>query len=106
MKYVFETIQAKAPNAKIIVISPINCCRYGDYSGNWGIGYAFPNNGTLKQVADAQKEVCEYYGIEYVDMLTKSAVNRINIQTALPDEVHPSPEMHKQMASQLARYIT
>jgi lysophospholipase L1-like esterase len=102
MRYCIEKISSDEPLAKIVVISPINCCRYGTYEGNWGIGYAFENNGTLEDIFAAQKEICDYYGIEFIDMLHASTVNRLNAPELLPDGVHPSLEAHASLAEELA----
>ena len=105
MRYCIEKIQSDEPLAKIIVISPINCNRYGSQEGNWGIGHTFPKNGTLEDIVNAEKEVCTYYGIEYVDLLHESVVNRVNAPYLLPDGVHPSLEAHAQLAAELAMKI-
>lgn len=105
MRYCIEKILADEPLAKIVVISPINCNRYGSMDENWGIGHEFPQNGTLEDVASAEKEVCRYYGIEFVDLLHESVVNRFNAPHLLPDGVHPSPEAHAQLAAELVKKI-
>ncbi len=105
MKYVIEKILTDNPHCKIVVITPLNCCAYGDVSTNWGIGYPFSNNGTLEDIFNAQKEVCEYYGIEYIDMTHNSVVNRFNIKSLLLDDVHPSKKTYSALASELAKKI-
>ena len=109
IRYCIETIMQRNPNLKLIVISPVNS-RRGVSSNpqtaehNWGIGYEF-NGKTLADFYNAIKEVCEYYGIEFVDMLYTSVINRLNIETLLPDEVHPSLEAHILMGKELAGKI-
>jgi lysophospholipase L1-like esterase len=49
--------------------------------------------------------VCEWYGIEYIDMTHNSVVNRQNIEDLLIDKVHPSEACHKAMALELAKKI-
>lgn len=105
MRYVIEKILADNPLCKIIVITPLNCGAYGTESDNWGLGYSFSNNGTLEDIFNAQKDVCEYYGIELIDMTHNSVVNRKNIQSVLPDGVHPSLECHEVLAKELAKKI-
>lgn len=104
MRYCIEKILADNPTVKIVVISPINTCR-GSADTNWGLGKANSAGATLEDFCNAEKAVCEYYGIEFVDMLHSSVVNRQNITTALPDGVHPSRAIHKQMARELSRKI-
>lgn len=105
MRYIIEKIMTDNPLCKIIVITPINCCVQGEYDTNWGLGYAYSNNGTLEQIFDALVEVCEWYGIEYIDMTHNSVVNRQNIEQLLIDKVHPSEACHKVMALELSKKI-
>lgn len=104
MRYCIEKIMTDNPTAKIVVISPINTNR-GSADTNWAIGKANNAGATLEDFCNAEKAVCEYYGIEFIDMLHSSVVNRKNITTALPDGVHPSRAIHKQMARELSRKI-
>ena len=108
MRYIIEDILTRNPNIRIVVISPINT--YSVLSGtptkanNWGIGFEV-NGKTLEDMFDLEQTVCEYYGIEFIDMLHTSVVNRENIETALPDKLHPSEYIHKQLGRQLAKLI-
>ena len=105
MRYIIEKILTDNPTCKIIVITPINCMLRGTYETNWGLGYAYSNAGTLEDVFDAMVEVCEWYGIEYIDMTHNSVVNKDNISHVLIDKVHPSEECHTAMAQELAKKI-
>lgn len=109
IRYVIETILTRNPNIKLIIITPVNCrqdttARPSSADNNWGIGYQFGEK-TLEDYYTAIKEICEYYGVEMIDMLHTSAINRINAETLLPDKVHPSIEAHKQMGLDLAGKI-
>ena len=105
MKYVIEKIIEINPKCKIIVISPFNCRPYGNFETNYALGYKFNNNGTLTDIFEAEKEVCKYYGIEFIDMTYSSIINRCNMQTLLPDSVHPSKAAHKLLARELSKKI-
>ena len=105
LRKTIETILASNPICKIVYITPINCCLNGNEAGNWGISYPYSNNGTLEDIYDAIKTVCEYYGIEMIDMLHESCVNRVNIKDCLLDDVHPSLPTHKIMGKELASKI-
>lgn len=105
MKYVIEKINEINPKCKIIVISPFNCRPYGDFETNYALGYSFDNNGTLADIFEAEKEVCQYYGIEFIDMTYSSIINRCNMQTLLPDSVHPSKSAHKILGRELSKKI-
>ena len=109
MKATIEAIMESNPLCKIVVITPLNCAgydfNYGTESTNWGLSKSFSNNGTLETIFDAIVDVCEYYGIDYVDMTHKSVVNRKNLLDCLTDGVHPNAETHTLMAYELAKKI-
>ena len=101
MRYCIEKILSDQPCARVVVISPVNCSAYGTQGGNWGISYGFAG-GTLEDFCNAEREICEYYGIEYVDLLRGSMINRINAPEVLPDGVHPSPACHRLLGVEIA----
>ncbi len=106
MKYCIEKIMDDNPLCKIVVLLPQNCSKYGgDFASNWGLGHSLATSGTLQHVIDIEKEICEYYGIQYVDMASAGIVNRSNINSILPDGIHPSIDCYKQMAKIIARAI-
>lgn len=97
MRYVIEKVQKDCPDAEIVVIAPLNCSRYGLADKNWGLGYKFSNNGTLQDIYDAMKEVCDHYGLPLVDLLHNEEING-DITNWLPDGVHPSMQKHLRLA--------
>ncbi len=108
MKYVLRKIITDAPYAKVIVITPFNC-RQGKgqlatEATNYAIGYDYDGH-TLQDMFDLEKEVCEYYGIQYLDMTHTSIINRLNIVSATPDAVHPSLDAHRCIAYQTANSL-
>lgn len=107
MRYVIKKILTDNPYCKIFVITPINCRSLGTYDTNWGIGYTGVNSsgGSLENIFQAIKTVCEYHGVEMIDMTHSSIVNRENIRTMLADYVHPTVECHKLMARELAKKL-
>jgi len=108
MRYVIKKILTDNPYCKIFVITPINARNLGYYETNWGIGYADSANASgpgLEQIFQLEKTVCEYHGIELIDMTHSSVINRENIRTLLADRVHPTVECHKLLARELANKI-
>lgn len=113
MRKTIETIIASNPLCKIFVITPLN--RMGQYMEdrngnpvylkeeyNWALGLKKTKAGTLEDVFDAIKTVCEYYGIEMIDMTHSSIVNRKNVPVCLPDNIHPNEETHTVIARELS----
>ena len=108
MRYAIKKILADNPYCKIFVITPLNCRSLGYYDTNWGIGYTNADNASgpgLEQIFQLEKTVCEYHGIELIDMTHCSIINRENIKTMLPDYVHPTVKCHAVMARELAKKI-
>jgi lysophospholipase L1-like esterase len=116
LRKTIETIIASNPLCKIIVITPLN--RMGSYGtdkdgnplllkeeDNWALGLRKTRAGTLEDIFNGIKSVCEYYGIEMIDMTHSSIVNRKNLPTCLPDNTHPTAETHTVIARELAEKI-
>jgi len=97
MRYIIEKLQKDCPDAEIVVISPLNCSRYGSADKNWGLGYKFSNNGTLQDIYDAMKKVCDHYGLPLIDILHNEEING-DIVNWLPDGVHPSILKHLRLS--------
>lgn len=110
MKYCIEKILDDNPLAKMIIILPLNCWgttkNYGDYSTNYGLGYAFEHSGTLEQVCDAMKQVAAFYGIEVIDLAHTSTVNRVTLPYCLDDGVHPNIAAHEQLGHEIAARLS
>lgn len=108
MKYVIEKIIDDNPYAKVIVITPFNCrqgkAELATEATNYAIGYDYDGH-TLQDMFDLEKEVCEYYGIQYIDMTHTSIINRVNAVHATPDAVHPSLDAHRCIAYQTANSL-
>ena len=110
LKGTIENIYNSNPNCKIVVILPLNAWgysfNYGDKSTNYGLGYEFSNSGTLQTFVEKLIEVCDYYGIEYIDQTHYSVVNRENLPDLLIDGVHPSETCHTLLANELSKKIS
>ena len=111
-----ETITASNPLCKIVVITPLN--RMGSYmtdnngnpvylkeEDNWALGLKKTKAGSLEDIFNGIKSVCEHYGIEMIDMTHSSIVNRKSLPTCLPDNTHPTKETHSVMAKELSNKI-
>ncbi|MBP3630837.1 MAG: SGNH/GDSL hydrolase family protein [Clostridia bacterium] len=110
LRYGIERIISQNPYCKIILITPINAKigSRGTEASNWAYGYtgSITPCGSLKNFNDKLKEVCEYYGIQVIDVTNNSVVNRKNITTVLPDGIHPNLDCYKALGLELARKIT
>ncbi len=110
MRATIEAIAASNPICKIIVVLPLNINgpdhSLGTKDTNWAMGYEMSNTGTLKQFSRKMAEVCELYGLQYIDMSSQSCINSIGLPAMLPDGVHPAAETHQLLAAELAEKIT
>lgn len=109
LRYGLEKIIADNPYCKIILITPINAKigSRGTEGTNWAYGFngSITPCGSLKNFGDKLKEVCEYYGVQVIDMTNSSVVNRKSITTVLPDGIHPNLDCYKALGLELARRI-
>lgn len=108
MSYCFDKILTDNPYCKIIFITPFNMRNKGAESTNWALGYSGSDvtGGTLQNFINAQKSVCEQYGIQVIDMTNNSVINKKNISTLLYDGIHPDAKCHKALGRELSRRIT
>lgn len=97
MKHCIEKILDDEPLCQVVLISPFNSRGYAaswasmSKANNYGIGYAFSaSSGTLEDMYQAYKDIADYYGLKLIDFTHDSVVNRENLESVLPDGVHPS----------------
>ena len=97
----------KAPQAKIVVQTPMNGWAYGgDFASDWGIGTTKENTGTLADIHDDIKYWADYYGLQVLEMTYgNSVINRRNIQSVLLDGSHPSDPAHQQLGRRVATML-
>ena len=107
MCYVIKQILLSNPSCKIVVLSPLNCKSLGSYATNWGIHYkgSAANGLGLEDIFALQKAVCDYYGIELMDLTHNSIINRETIRTHLPDSIHPTKEAHKLLSQEISQRL-
>ncbi len=110
MRATIEAIAESNPMCKIIVILPLNTNgpfhSLGTKETNWAANHEMTSTGTLKQFSETMIEICEMYGIQYINLTTQSCINSISLPAMLPDGVHPAAETHKLLAGELAEKIT
>ena len=97
MRYIIEKILKDSPDVEIVVIAPMNSCRYGLADKGWSLGYKFSKSKTLQDVYDIMKEVCDYYKLPMIDLTHNEEINS-DIVNWFPDGVHPSREKHERLA--------
>lgn len=90
IRYGLRWASENFPNAKIVVISPMNSTKHGNIGNGWSRNVRLTYPGTLQEVCDMIKYWCEYFGIKYINILTEGIVNTYNAQSMLPDGIHPT----------------
>ena len=106
MRYCVEKVLTDNPKCKIVVVLPFNSSMFGgDFASNWGLGTTLPTSGTLQNVIDKIKSVCEYYGLQMIDSINNSVVNRFNIEDYFPDGLHPAEDGYLQIARCYAKQM-
>lgn len=105
------------PNCKVICVGSYNTwgqvsqggdytsnVYYGDESTDYGLGYAI-NGHTLRDVLNIQKEVCEHYHVQFVCLADEGVVNNFNIKNTLVDGLHPTLDIRKVIAQEIAKHL-
>lgn len=97
-----ENIQKGAPNAQIILMTPIYMnpegmkgdCNEIDYGG-----------GLLKDYVEKEKEIAKEYGLYVIDNFTEIDINKDNYEEYLPGGLHPNLEGNTLIAENICRHM-
>ena len=106
LKYCIEKVMQKRPSCKLVVIGPMNLYRgiNATWNTNWALNYN-AGYGTLQEFIDLEKSICDFYGVEFIDMTKIGPVNRQNIATLLGDGLHPTIAGYALIAKVLRKAI-
>lgn len=108
-----ERLSDKFINARIVVITPFNCCNADGCTAatRWNCDYELGGR-SLADIAHKIQECCDTYGIECINATENFVFNVFNISPDLedaerlvPDKVHPSLKGHTLLAKGMARYL-
>jgi lysophospholipase L1-like esterase len=108
-----EKILTDNPLCKVVVYSPYNTwgqvsyggdytsnVTYGDETSNYALGHTI-NGNTLQDIINAEEIVCNYYGIQHVNLSKSNVINRFTIKNILIDGLHPSKESYIKLAAEI-----
>ena len=108
-----EKILTDNPLCKVVVYSPYNTwgqvsyggdytsnVLYGTESTNYALGHTISGH-TLQDIIDAEEAVCDYYGIQCVNLSKSNVVNRFTIKNILVDGLHPTKESYIKLAAEI-----
>lgn len=107
-RYVIEQLCTKYPNASIVFITPMNNVLNENTTSatRYALDYENGSAGTLMDVYNIIKYWCDYYLIKCINLTTEcGCVNLLNVESAFPDGVHPTPTIHKQLAREMAKRL-
>lgn len=94
-----ETISTDHPNARLVLLTPINCNVAGtSFSTKYGLNFRF-HNFTLEELYTQYKAIADKYEIELIDLLHNSVVNLLNLPNVLKDGIHPTKEFYASLAN-------
>ena len=105
MLYCLNKIMEDNPAIQIIVVTNLNQSSVGDLSTRYALDYENTYGYTLKDTFNAMKEVCDHYGISFIDMSEGSPVNLYNIKEVLPDDKHPYEAFYQVIGKNIAARI-
>lgn len=105
IRYGIRWISENYPNARVVVISPMNSTMHGNADTAWSRKAWLLNAHTLDDVASIIKYWCNFFGVRYVDELTEGYINTYNISNYLLDYIHPSDDGQWMLAQDVAAKI-
>ena len=85
---IIEHILSLKPTARLVLITPLQRNRQNSGENNWTTTNT--EGHTLKDYADAVKEVAKLYCLPVVDLFYESGINTSNLSIMLDDGLHPS----------------
>lgn len=100
-----EKLVTAYPASRVIVITPLNACNVGNTASKYALNHTSANSWTLAELASALKEICERYGVEFINVSDGFLLNTFNIAFMLPDKIHPAYNTHKLIAKSMAHYL-
>lgn len=106
MQKTLEYVMEQNPTAKVIVITPLNSAIKGNYNTNWSLGSATTKGYTLEDFFNMIVSICNYYNIQYIDNTHYGPITRKNIESVVPDKVHPCKDYPRVLGYDLAGKIT
>ncbi len=103
LRTTLSLIQARYPDLRIILVSPIYCEIQGEslqkcYETDFG-------GGTLDEIVTKEQEIAREYGVEWIDMYHGSGIWEDNIDTYLYDKLHPTDEGKLLLGNLIADYL-
>ena len=104
VKYVIDTVLTENPSANLIFALPINRKDVGTFGDNWAFGTTNGVGKTLSDYCDAIINVCNLYGINYIDR-RHSVFNAYTIDTLLTDNLHPTRDGYRILGAEMAARV-
>ena len=95
------------PNADLLVLTPTHRLNEENPFGDGGDRKTV-RTGILREYVQAEREVCEYYSINVLDLFAVSGMQpRIQIikETYMPDGLHPNDKGHERIANLVANTL-
>ena len=90
IRYTIRWVCENYSKAKVVVIGPSNSTKYGSISSAWSRHTTLNNPKSLQEVSDMIKYWCNYFGVKFIDELTKGVVNTYNAEDIITDGIHPT----------------
>ena len=98
LKKLFWQITDRAPNARIVIMSPMLIKR-GTRNNRWSLNTAGNAGFTYAQLSDAMKSIAEYYNVEFIDGTRQGPISIANISSVELDDTHPTKEFYNTIAN-------
>lgn len=93
-KLIIETVQTKAPGARLIFVTPIPRETAGTANGRYDMTVQNGSGFTFSAVRTAIIELCTLYGLECINWTDSCPINYFNCATYQLDHLHPTKAGH------------
>ena len=102
---IFREIKKRNPKAKVVLITPIYRCRFGN---DWSMrGYSQKNKAgfTLNNYASAMKKMAAKRGAYLYDSSRQGVITEKNALTMLADGLHPCQNGHLDIGESIGEFL-
>lgn len=102
LRTVLKNIKAGAPNAKLIILTPIYQKTFDDLPDCHS--YSF-GGGTLDEYVEKEIEIAEEYGVYVIDNFHEVDINISNYKNYLPGGLHPNEAGNELIANNIVKHL-
>ena len=101
LNVIIDNLKTGAPNAEIIVVSPLFSYTDGNYSDECNTGY-----GTLPDYVEAERRVCGKQNVKFIDACSESGIDHDNYEEYMYDGLHTNEAGNRILAELINKKLS